>query len=81
MAEVLHDLVDDLVRLFKVRGVRGITLGLDAECGDFGFGSLAVLVDHQVREGNVGTFRGEFQCDGLADAAGGTRNDSHFSFE
>ena len=40
-----------------------------------------VLVDRQVGERHIGAFLGEFKCDGLADAAGCTRYDSHFSFE
>ena len=44
-------------------------------------GGLAVLVDRQVGERHIGAFLGEFKCDGLADAAGCTRYDSHFSFE
>ena len=40
-----------------------------------------LVVDRQVGERHIGAFLGEFKCDGLADAAGCTRYDSHFSFE
>ena len=80
-AEVLHDPVDDLMRLFEIRRIRGIAFGLDAQRCDLGLGSLAVLVDRQVGERHIGAFLGEFKCDGFADAAGCTRYDSHFSFE
>ena len=80
-AEILDDLVDDRVRLFEVGCVRGIALGLHAQRGDLGFGSFAVLVDRKVGERHVGALLGEFECDGLADAAGGAGHDGHFSFQ
>ena len=67
--------------LFEVCGIGGIPFSLYAERGDFGFGSLSVLVDNQVGEGDIGAFRSEFQSDGLTDTACGTGYDSHFSFE
>ncbi len=80
-AEILHDLVDHLVRILEAGGVRSIAFGLHAQRGDLGLGGLAVFVDHQIGEGYVGSFRSEFQCDSLADAAGGTRHDGYFSFQ
>ena len=80
-AELLDDLLDDLVGLFEIGGIRGVTLGLDAECGNLGLGGLSVLIDGQIGEGDVGTLLGELQRDGLADTAGGTRYDGNFSFE
>ena len=69
------------MRLFEIRRIRGIAFGLDAQRRDLGLGGLAVLVDRKVGERHIGAFLGEFKCDGLADAAGRTRYDSHFSFE
>lgn len=80
-AEILDDLFDDLVRLFEIRRVRRIALGLDAQRRDLGFGGFAVVVDHEVGERHVGALLGEFECDGLADTAGRARDDSHFTFE
>ena len=65
----------------KIGGIRRIPLRLHAQCGDLGLGSLAVLVDHQVGERHVGALAGELHRDGLADTAGRTRYDGHFSFE
>ena len=67
--------------LFEVGGVRRIALGLDTQGGDFGFGSLAVLVDYQVRKRDVRTLLGELQSDGLANTAGCTRDDGDLAFE
>ena len=53
-AEVLHDPVDDLMRLFEIRRIRGIAFGLDAQRCDLGLGGLAVLVDRQVGERHIG---------------------------
>ena len=80
-AEILHDPVDDRVRLFEVGCVRGIALGLHAQRGDLGFGGLAVLVDRKVGERHVGALFGEFECDGLADAACGAGHNGHFSVQ
>ena len=80
-AEILDDLFDDLVRLFEIRRVRRIALGLDAQRRDLGFGGFAVVVDHEVGERHVGALLGEFECDGLADTAGRARDDSPFTFE
>ena len=80
-AEILHDLFDDLVRLFEVGGVRSVALGLHAQRCDLSFGSLAVLVDHEVGERYVGAFFGKFECNGLADAACGAGYNGHFSVQ
>ena len=69
------------MRLFEIRGVRGVSLGLYAQCGDLGLGGFAVLVDHEVGERHVGTLFGEFECDGLADAACGASHNGHFSIQ
>ncbi len=65
----------------KVRCVRGIAFGFHAQRGDFGLGSLAVLVDRKVGERHIGALFGEFECDGLADAACGARYNGHFSIQ
>ena len=67
--------------LFEIGRIRGIALGLDAKGRNLGLGRLAVLVDRKIGEGDVGSLLGELQRDGLADTAGGTRDDGHFSFE
>ena len=71
MSEFLEDFLDDGVRLVEVGGVGGVTLDFVPEGGDFSDGFLGGLVDDEVGEGDVGAFGGEFQCDGLADAARG----------
>ena len=57
-------------------------MGLDlAHGGHLSHGSLAVLVDRKVGERHVGALFGEFECDGLADAACGAGHNGHFSIQ
>ena len=79
VSEFLEDLLDDGVRLVEVGGVRSVTLDFVPEGGDFSDGFLGGLVDDEVGEGDVGAFGGEFQCDGLADAARGAGDEGHLS--
>ena len=50
-----------------------------AESGDFRHRFLGRFIDNQVREGHIRAFRGEFEGDGLADAARGAGDEGHLS--
>ena len=50
-------------------------------CLQLGYRLLGSLVDHQIGERYVGTLLGETQSNGLADAACGSRYQSHLSFQ
>ena len=81
VAEILENLIDNLVRVFEIGGIRSISLAFYALGSDFGFGSLCIVVDGQVGECHVGTLLGELKCDSLADTAGGAGYYGNFSFE
>ena len=54
-AEILHDLVDHFVRIFKVGGVRGVSFGFYAQGVQLLLRLLAVFVDRQIGERDVGS--------------------------
>ena len=79
--ELFDDLFYDFVRLFEVGGIRCVALAFHAQSRNFGFGSLAFLIDDQIGECDICTLLGELQGDGFSDAACGARYDGDFSFE
>ena len=80
-AEVLDNLLDNLLGLSKVSGIGSVTLDLDAQGGDFFLGLLAVLVDYQVSECDVGALLRKAHGQSLTDSAGGTGYQGCFSFK
>jgi hypothetical protein len=70
VTEVFLDLLDDRVGLLEVGGVGSIGLDLAAESLQFGDRLLGILVDDQVREGDVSTFGREFQRHCFSDSSG-----------
>ena len=81
MAEIGLHLVHDLLGLVKLCCIAGIAFHLYTKSSNFLLGSLAVLVDHEVGEGDVGALAGKFQCDSLANAACSTGDQGNFSFK
>ena len=80
-SEVFMYLFDYLLGLSEVGGVGSVSFHLHAEGGNLLLGLLAVLVNYQVGEGDVGAFLCKAERYLLADAAGGAGDDSGFSFE
>ena len=78
-AKLFLNLGHNVSRLGKIGCVRGISHAFHAFGGNFGLGGLAVLVDDKVGKSDVSTFVGELQRDGLADAAGSTRDEGGLS--
>ncbi len=75
------DFLYNLFGLCEVGGVGGVGLHFHAKGCDFFFGLLAVFINYEVGESDVGAFTGETQGDFLADAAGGTGYNCGFSFK
>ena len=80
-AEILHDLVDHFVRIFKVGGVRSVSFGFYAQGVQLLLRLLAVFVDRQIGERDVGSLFCKLNGDRFADAPGCAGYDGHFSFE
>ena len=78
-SEIFDDLSDNVVCLLKISGIRGITFSLDTQSFDLCLCSQALLVNHQVCEGDVGTLCGELQGDRLANTTSGARNNGYLS--
>ena len=80
-SEFRHDLLHDLVGLLEIGGIGCISLHLVAECAYFPDRSFGRFVDDKVGERHVGTFRCEFQGNGLADSSCCARDEGDFSFK
>ena len=73
------DLLHDGLRLVKKGRIGGIALHAMAEGRNLVYRFLRRLVDDQVGEGDIGPFLGKFERDGLANPAGRSGNEGHFS--
>ncbi len=71
----------DFFGLVEAGGIAGVALGLNAQSGDFALGLLAVVVDNEVGECDVGTLGGKLQSYCLAYSACCTRDECYFSFK
>ena len=65
--------------LLEVRGVGGVGLYLVAEGLDVLHCLFSNLIDDEVGESHIRSFRGEFHCDGLADSSCGARYEGYLS--
>ena len=80
-AEIGYNLFDYGFGLCEICGVGGISFDFNTESSYFFFGLLAVFVNSEVGECDVGTFCGETQCKGFADTTRGAGYQSSLSFE
>ena len=80
-AEVVFDLLHSLFRGGEIGCIRCVALAAHAQGGNLLLGLLAVLVDHEIGECDVGAFRCEFERDLFSNSTGCSCDHSHFSFK
>src|SRR5699024_1256497 len=78
--EIFYDFSNDIVCFFEIGRIGSIAFCFNTQCFDFLLGGQTVFVDHQIRECDICTLCGEFQCDRLTNTTCGPRNDCHFTF-
>ena len=80
-AEVCHDLAYDLVSLLEICCVGRISLDFVAESLKLLDSLLGRIVDHQVGECHISSFRSELESDRFSDSSRCARNKGGFSFQ